>query len=212
MQIPKGPITNILVIINIVIAAILVIPNFWEWAVVQGGFIPARLINDPISIVDNGFYIPAILTPITSAFLHSGLVHLVMNMLILLLMGRFVEGALGNYFIIIYGIGICAADAMELIIDPYSTTPIIGASGGISAIIAVYLLYFPKYEPQDWMNIPAHIIRPIKLLAGWILLNLLLGFVSPNTGLNIAIYAHIGGFIAGLLLAKPMLTLKHKKQ
>lgn len=208
MQIPKGKITNFLVITNIVVAMILAIPGFWEIAVLQGGFFPVRMTD--IEIISDGLWIPSFLTPITASFIHSGFMHLLFNMLMLLLMGRFVEGVLSNYMLFVYLVGIYAAAIAETIMSPNSSTPIVGASGGISAIIAVYLIYFPKNRPQPWKGIPAHIYRPIQLLLGWILLNLLLGFVGPSTGYNIAIYAHIGGFIAGLLLAKPLLNYKYK--
>lgn len=206
MLIPNGKVTNILVLSNVAIAALLAIPSLWEIAVLQGGFFPIRFTTT--NILQEGLCIPSFLTPITASFIHANFMHLLMNMLMLLLMGRFVEGVIGYYMVFIYLVGIYAACLAEFIIDPNSSVPIIGASGGISAIIAVYLIYFPKEKPMPWKGISANIIRPIKLLAGWIILNLLLGFVSPSMGLNIAIYAHIGGFIAGLLLAKPMLNYK----
>jgi len=207
MQIPKGKITNALVIANITMAVILVIPSFWEIAVLQGGFYPIRMMST--NIISDGLYIPSFLTPITASFIHAGFTHLIMNMLLLLLMGRFVEGVLSHYILLIYLVGVYAAAIAETIVSPHSTTVIIGASGGISAIIAAYLIYFPKQKPQDWKMIPAHIIRPIQLLLGWTILNLMLGFVGPRVGLNIEIYAHIGGFIAGLLIAKPLLRVKY---
>lgn len=209
MQIPKGKITNFLVLTNIAIAALLAIPTFWEIAVLQGGFYPIRFTST--NIMEEGLWIPSFLTPITASFIHAGFTHLLMNMLMLLLMGRFVEGVIGYYMPFIYLVGIFAACLAEFIVDPNSVTPVIGASGGISAIIAAYLIYFPKEKPAPWKGISANIIRPIKLLTGWVLLNLLLGFVGPSAGLNIAIYAHIGGFIAGLLLAKPMLNYKFNR-
>ena len=209
MQIPNGKATNFLVLCNIAIAALLAIPTFWEVAVLQGGFIPIRFTFT--DIMPEGLWVPSFLTPITASFIHANFMHLLMNMLMLLLMGRFVEGVIGYYMLFIYLVGIFAACLAEFIVNPTSTVPIIGASGGVSAIIAAYLLYFPKEKPIPWRGISANIVRPFKLLFGWIVLNLVLGFVAPSTGLNIAIYAHIGGFIAGLLLAKPMLNYKFNR-
>lgn len=208
MQIPKGRITNFLVIANIAIAVILIVPGLWEIAVLQGGFFPIRVTG--IEIMGEGLWIPSFLTPITASFIHGGFLHLIFNMLMLLLIGRFVEGVLSHYMLFIYLVGIYSAALAETIVSPQSVTPIIGASGGISAIIAAYLMYFPKNKPQPWKGISANIIRPIQLLAGWTLLNLLFGFVAPSTGYNVAIYAHIGGFAAGLFLAKPILNYKYK--
>lgn len=207
MQIPKGKITNFLVIANVAIAAILLIPGLWEIAVLQGGFFPIRITG--IEIISDGLWVPSFLTPITASFIHSGLMHLMFNMLLLLLIGRFVEGVLSQYMLFIYLVGVYAAALAETIVSPQSATPIIGASGGISAITAAYLIYFPNNKPRAWHGIPANIFRPIQLMLGWTLLNLLLGFIGPHTGYNIAIYAHIGGFAAGLLLAKPLLNYKY---
>lgn len=209
MQMPAGKITNILVLSNIVVAAILAVPSFWEIAVLQGGFVPIRMLS--AQFISEGLWIPAFLTPITASFIHGSFMHLLMNMLLLLLMGRMVEGVINRYILFIYLVGVYASALAEFIAGPNSSVPVIGASGGISAIIAAYLLYFPKQKPTAWKNIPAHIIRPIQLLLGWILLNLMLGYVAPSTGLNIAIYAHIGGFVAGLLLAKPILNYKYNQ-
>ncbi len=209
MQIPKGKITNFLVLSNIAIAALLAIPTFWEIAVLQGGFIPIRFTST--DIMPEGLWIPSFLTPITASFIHANFMHLLMNMLMLLLMGRFVEGVIGYYMFFIYLVGIFAACLAEFIIDPNSAVPIIGASGGVSAIIAVYLLYFPKEKPAPWKGISANIVWPIKLLIGWIVLNLLLGFVASTTGITIYFYANIGGFIAGLLLARPLLNYKFNR-
>lgn len=209
MQMPAGKITNLLVMSNVIIAVILAVPAFWEIAVLQGGFFPARMLS--AQFFNDGLWIPSFLTPITASFIHGSFMHLLMNMLLLLLMGRMVEGVINQYMIFIYLVGIYAAALAEFIAAPNSSTPIIGASGGISAVIAVYLIYFPRQKPKDWKGINANIIRPVQLLIGWILLNLMLGFVAPSTGLNIAIYAHIGGFIAGLLLAKPILNYKYNR-
>lgn len=209
MQMPTGKITNILVLSNVIVAAILAVPSFWEIAILQGGFFPIRMLS--AQFISDGLWIPAFLTPISASFIHGSFMHLLMNMLLLLLMGRFVEGVINQYMLFIYLVGIYAAAFAEFIAAPNSTIPVIGASGGISAIIAAYLIYFPRQKPMDWRGIPAHIIRPIQLLLGWTLLNLMLGFVAPSTGLNIAIYAHIGGFAAGLLLAKPMLNYKYDR-
>ena len=208
MQIPKGKITNFLVIANIAIAVILIIPRFWEIAVLQGGFFPVRMTGT--EILSDGLWIPSFLTPITASFIHGGFTHLIFNMLMLLLMGRFVEGVLSHYMLFVYLVGIYAAAIAETIVAPYSNIPIIGASGGISAIIAAYLIYFPKSKLQPWKGIPVHIYRPVQLLLGWTILNLMLKLAGPTTGYNIAVYAHIGGFIAGLLLAKPLLNYKYK--
>ena len=96
MQLPRGPVTNALVVINLVIAAILLVPSWWQYAVISGGLFPIRLSNDSAAFADVGFLVPAFLTPLSAAFLHGGVAHVVMNMLMLLLIGKMVERVLGG--------------------------------------------------------------------------------------------------------------------
>ena len=219
MNFPKGPVTNALVVINLVIAAVLLVPVWWQYAVVSGGLFPVRLSGDSSAFADVGFLVPAILTPFSAAFLHGGIAHVILNMLMLLLIGKLVERVLGGgLYLGLYFIGAYAAAGTEWLAAamrwPMSAdmmAPAIGASGAISAIIGAYVLLFPNRPPKPWGPVPAHIARPLHLTFAWILLNLALGFVGPGLGIAIAIWSHIGGFVAGLLLARPMLLWKYRK-
>jgi membrane associated rhomboid family serine protease len=88
--------------------------------------------------------------------------------------------------------------------------PAIGASGAISGIIGTFVLLFPNKKPKAWGPIPAEYARPLHLTIAWAGLNLALGFVGPSFGIAIAIWSHIGGFIAGLLLARPLLLWRYR--
>lgn len=212
MRFPPGPVTNILILINVAIAAILFVPGWWEIAVVSGGLFPARLSGETAAFGGAPYLVPAFLTPITAAFLHGGLAHVLMNMLMLLLIGKFVERVLGGpLYLLLYFIGAYAAALAEWIAGPGSMTVVIGASGAMSAIIGAYALLFPNKDPKDWGPIPASIARPLHLLVAWVALNLMLGFVGPGLGVGIAIWSHIGGFVAGLLLARPLLLWRYRK-
>jgi hypothetical protein len=70
---------------------------------------------------------------------------------------------------------------------------------------------FPNKKPKAWGPIPAEYARPLHLTIAWAGLNLALGFVGPGLGIAIAIWSHIGGFIAGLLLARPMLLWRYRR-
>ena len=96
MQFPRGPVTNKLVIINLVIAAVLLVPSWWNYAVMAGGFFPIRFSNVAVAFPDTGFLVPTYLTPLSAAFLHGGIAHVLMNMLTLLLIGKMVERVLGG--------------------------------------------------------------------------------------------------------------------
>lgn len=218
MRFPPGPVTNALVIINVVIAAVLLVPGWWEYAVISGGMFPARLSGDSSAFADIGFLVPAWLTPISAAFLHGGIAHVILNMLMLLLIGKLVERVLGGpLYVGLYLVGAYAAAVTEwvaaLLRWPMAAdmlVPAIGASGAISAIIGAYVLLFPNKQPKPWGPIPAHIARPLHLTAAWVGLNLALGFVGPGLGIGIAIWSHIGGFVAGLFLARPLLLWKYR--
>jgi membrane associated rhomboid family serine protease len=218
MQFPRGPVTNALVIINLVISAILLVPSLWQYAVVAGGLFPARLSGDGSAFADITFLVPALLTPLTAAFLHGGIAHVIMNMLMLLLIGKLVERVLGGgLFLALYIVSAYAAAGTEwLAADlqlPMSLdmmAPAIGASGAISGVIGAYLLLFPNKQPKRWGPIPAAIARPLHLTLAWIGLNLAMGFVGPGFGIGIAIWSHIGGFVMGLALAQPLLQWRYR--
>lgn len=209
---PAGPVTNALVIANVLVGLVTLVPGWWKHAVIAGGLFPARFGVANAEFAGFPGLVPAFLTPITSAFLHGSLMHIVLNMMMLVLLGRFVERALGPaLFVLLYLVGAYSASLAEWIAAPQSMMPVIGASGAISAVIGAYVLLYPNKQPQPIGPIPASIARPLHLLVGWVLLNLGLGFVGPSIGMTIAIWSHIGGFIAGLLLARPLLLWRFRK-
>ncbi|WP_411290707.1 rhomboid family intramembrane serine protease [Sphingorhabdus sp.] len=218
MQFPRGPVTNALVVINLVIATILLVPSWWQYAVVSGGLFPIRLSGNDVAFADVGFLIPAVLTPLSAAFLHGGVAHVVMNMLMLLLIGKIVERVLGGVpYLALYLVSTYVAAGTEWLASvmawPMSAdmmAPAIGASGAISGIIGAYVLLFPNKKPRAWGPVPAALARPLHLTLAWIALNLALGFVGPGLGIRIAIWSHIGGFVAGLLLARPLLLWRYR--
>ncbi len=219
MRFPRGPVTNAIVALNVAVAVVLLVPIWWQHAVILGGMFPARLAGDNAAFADVGLAVPAILTPISAAFIHGGIAHVLLNMLMLLLIGKMVERVLGGgIYLLLYIIGAYAAAATETIAAllkwPMAQdimTPAIGASGAISAIIGAYVLLFPNKQPKDWGRIPASVARPLHLFVAWILINLAMAFVAPELGLGIAIWSHIGGFTAGLLLVRPLLLWRYRK-
>jgi membrane associated rhomboid family serine protease len=211
MRFPALTVTNVLIAINLAIAGMLLWPGLFEPALVAGALFPARLIEGNADFVSAGPMLPSYLTPISSAFLHGGLMHAFLNMVMLLITGRMVEKVLGwQSFLLLYVAGMLAAAAAEIIAAPYSITPVVGASGAISAVIAAFAVLFPNKEPKKWGSIPARYAHQLHLLLGWVLVNAMLRFAAPELGFTIALYAHIGGFIAGLLLARPLLLWRYR--
>ncbi|MDM7955625.1 rhomboid family intramembrane serine protease [Blastomonas sp.] len=209
-NLPRGAATNTLVIANVLVWLAGLLTGWTEWFQVEGGFRAARMsdsLNGHASAlpVDYPWAIPVWLTPITSAFLHAGLFHLAMNMLVLVMVGRMIEAALGTErFVVLYTAGIIAAAAMHYAVDPLSTTPVVGASGAISALLAAYFLLFSRRKPQAIGPVPGLVVHIAWLAAAWTGINLLSQFAFAGSALGIAIWAHIGGFIAGLVLAVPL--------
>ncbi len=204
----SGPLTNILLVANIAVWLVMLWPELAERAVWAGGFIPGRFMLGDIGATG---LLPVWLTPISAAFLHSGFMHLLLNMLMLAFVGKMMERVLGwKGLAALYSAGIIASSAAEFIASPYSGLPFIGASGAISALLGAYVILFPNATPKPWGPIPARFARPLQLLLLWSVINLALGFVTPGLGYSIAVFAHIGGFAAGLFLAHPLLKWRYR--
>ncbi|HEX6374364.1 MAG TPA: rhomboid family intramembrane serine protease [Allosphingosinicella sp.] len=176
-----------------------------EGAVAAGGFVPA----DVGGTAGAAGPLPAVLTPLTSTLVHSGFVHIFFNLLMLLFCGRSVEHVLGGRgIVILYLVGAYAAAAAQYAVNPSETVPMVGASGAVSALLGAYALLFSRNRVQVAHPGLATFLNALWLGAAWILLQILVGLTFETSGLRIAIAAHIGGFIAGLALAKPLLLLR----
>lgn len=207
---PRGAATNALVIANVLLWLIGLLTGWTEQMQVEGGFWAARLTDrlyghSSALPADHGWLVPLWLTPFTSAFLHAGLFHLAMNMAVLVFIGRLIEAALGvERYVLLYTAGIVGAGLVHYAVDPLSVTPVIGASGAISALLAAYFLLFSRRKPRAIGPVPGLVVHIVWLAAAWTGINLLSQFAVAGTALGIAIWAHVGGFIAGLLLAIPL--------
>ncbi len=182
--------------------------NLANEAAVWAGFIPAR-----IGILPNdGSLAPLALTPLTATLVHAGLMHLLFNMLILLFCGRSVEAILGGrQLAILYVLGAYAAAAAHYLVNATEQMPMVGASGAISAVLGAYAVLFGRNRVKLGNPTLAFWVNALWLAAAWIGLQLIVGLTFETTGTNIAIAAHIGGFLVGLALAKPLLLLRYRK-
>lgn len=202
----SAPVTIAITLVTVAawLVALVAVPP--GWLAEQGGFIPLRLSGGV-----SGFVVPALLTPFTAALIHGGLFHLMMNMLLLVICGRAVEAVLGSGALgALYVAGAIAAAIGQFVADPGSPIPMIGASGAISAVLAVYAMLFGRNEVKALGPIPAHWVRGLWLAAGWIGIQLLIGFATIGSEFQIAIAAHIGGFLIGLALARPLLAWRYR--
>ncbi|MGV3730658.1 MAG: rhomboid family intramembrane serine protease [Sphingopyxis sp.] len=188
----------------VILFVLLWITGFQIDAIMRAGFIPARFGSE--LILPPGTLVPFALTPLTSAFLHGGVLHIAFNMVVLLFIGRQLEAPLGAKALgVLLLAGAYGGALAQYLADPASTVPMIGASGAISALIAVFALIFSRTEAPAIGPIPSHWVRAIWLAAAWIGVQILLGFAGGAGFGAIAIWAHVGGFLTGLLLARPLL-------
>jgi len=176
------------------------------------GVIPAVLFG--LSEIDPSLaWVPETATVFTSMFLHGGWMHLIGNMLYLWVFGNNIEASMGHVkFIVFYALCGVAAVLAQSVPDMASTTPMIGASGAISGVLGAYLLLYPMARVT--VIIPLFIILhrmkvPALLVLGvWFLMQLYSSLTTNSEGGGVAFGAHIGGFIAGMVLI-PFFKDKH---
>ena len=172
------------------------------------GFIPARLSG----LIALSPAVPAVLTPLTATLVHGGFLHLAFNLLMLVWCGTAVERVLGRgALILLYVVGAYAAAAAQWLTDPASIVPVIGASGAISAVIGAFALSFgeaKRITRSPWLN---RMLNAAWLLAAWVVLQMMIGWLAGGQGLLLATPAHVGGFLAGLLLQRPLLLWRYRK-
>ena len=150
-----------------------------------------------------------ILTPVISLFLHGGWMHLLGNMLYFWVFGNNIEDSMGSgRFLLFYLICGLAAAAAHILVQPGSPVPTVGASGAISGIMGAYLILDPNVRGRMYFP-PIFLfrIRAWLVLILWFLLQLVSGLpelttIRPEVSSGIAIWAHVGGFIAGVVLVK----------
>ena len=155
--------------------------------------------------------IPTWATVFTGMFTHAGLLHLGGNMLFLWIFGNNVEDAMGPVkFVVFYLLGGVAALLLQVLINPASTVPTIGASGAIAAVLGGYLLLFPGARVLTVIFIIFFFtlieIPAVFVLGFWFIQQVLFGYFDladpSGEGGGVAYFAHIGGFVFGLLTIK----------
>jgi membrane associated rhomboid family serine protease len=199
--------TNIIVALTALAWVIALILGQSEKAAFALGFIPARFSVPSVPWPA----VPAFLTPLTATLVHSGLVHLGFNLLILAWCGAAVERVIGaSGLVILYLVGAYAAAAAQWAVNPHGTVPVIGASGAISAVMGAFALSFGRARPftnnlrvNRWINVA-------WLLVAWIVLQMMMGWLAGGQGYLLATPAHVGGFAAGLLLQRPLLLWRYR--
>ena len=177
------------------------------------GFIPALFSTGAVLVpVTEGGASDHLFTPFTSMFLHGDFAHIVGNMWFLHVFGDNVEDALGKarFTAFYFAAGFFAALA-QLVVDPASTLPMIGASGAVAGVLGAYLVLYPR--ARVLVLVPIFVIVsffewPAYLVVGeWFVIQVLAGLIAlsretPSGG--VAWFAHIGGFLVGLVSARAL--------
>ncbi len=189
-------------------------------AVYSLGVIPAVLL-DKVQLPPELVLIPPELTILTSMFMHGSFMHLAGNMLYLWIFGNNVEDAMGHLrFIIFYLLCGVAAVFGQVLQNPASEIPMIGASGAISGVLGAYLLLYPHARIMVFVPIGVYAqtmrLPAIMVLGFWFVMQIVSSMgADPNSG-GVAWFAHIGGFIAGMVLIpffkRKRMTLFHPAQ
>jgi len=170
------------------------------------GVVPARL-------AQFHQYPLVLLTLVTSQFLHGGWWHIIGNMLYLWIFGDNVEDLMGpGRYLLFYLFAGCVAGIAQSALSPGSWVPSIGASGAIAGVLGAYLYYYPK----GWVHVGIFVFItilvvdvPAYLLLGfWFISQFFngiaaIGHAAMGSG-GIAWWAHVGGFLTGLILAAPL--------
>jgi membrane associated rhomboid family serine protease len=226
-----NPRRNVVPYVNYSVIAACVLVYLWQLtlagqeeqrALVSLGMIPARLFGYgelPPDLV----LVPAWSTVLTSMFLHGGLLHLAGNMLYLWIFGDNIEDSMGHgRYAVFYALCGTAAALAQGLADPGSEVPMVGASGAISGVLGAYILLHPGATVRVFLFLGvffwiAH-IPALIVLGVWFAMQLFSAAVPATGEAGVAFWAHVGGFVAGLVLvpvfkrrAVPILEKPHSR-
>ncbi len=178
------------------------------------GMVPIRYTHGWLGI--QGLPFDGYLSFVTNLFLHATWWHLLMNIWFMWIFGDNVEDRMGHWrFLIFYLLCGVLATYLQWVFDPTLTIPVIGASGAIAGVLAAYFFLYPLERVVIWVPIlflPIVIHVPaIAFLGVWIILqlhNATTALVFKNTPIDVAWWAHLGGFLAGWVLYRFFLIKK----
>jgi len=201
--------TATLVLAAVTVAAFVIIAlgGLSDAAALGLGFIPARLIAEAPWPA-----LPVWLTPLSATLVHAGVLHLMMNLLLLVWCGREVERILGPApVVVLYVVGAYAAAAGQYLLDPLAEYPMVGASGAISALVGAFAVSFSRPRPIVRSFRLNRALNTLWILVAWVVLQWMMAYLLGMQGVMVATGAHVGGFIAGVILQKPLLMWRYRR-
>jgi membrane associated rhomboid family serine protease len=176
-----------------------------EPSVLRGGAIPYEILT--FQDIEWRDVVPPPLTIFTSMFLHGGVLHVGFNMLTLWIFGNNIEDALGRFRYLVFYVACGVAAALTQTVASAATgdvyVPMVGASGAIAGVLAAYLLLYPRHRVLTFI-VPIWFVHlPAGFFIGfWFVGQVFNALFGSSNG--VAVFAHIGGFVAGWLLLRAM--------
>lgn len=163
--------------------------------------------NIPI-LLEHGYWAQAIIPFFSSMFLHQGWMHVLGNMWFLYIFGDNVEDYLGHFLYLVFYLlsGLCAA-LTQILVTPHSHIGMVGASGAIAGVLGAYFVLYPRARVLTWFFVFVIYLPAWVVLGEWIVLNFLQGeqmlavMARRDVG-GVAFWAHVGGFVAGMVMGK----------
>ncbi len=205
----RFPAVNILLIVANILVFLyeLALGPGLDQFLVDYGVVPAAITSGhPVSSTGAS---PVYLTLLTSQFLHGGFLHIAGNMIFLWVFGDNVEDRLGHiWYLLFYLVSGTVAGLAQVLADPTSTVPGVGASGAIAGVLAGYVVLFPSASIRTLLFLGPFItitrVSAFILIGFWFILQLVSGFLelantASSQGGGVAFWAHVGGFLFGLL-------------
>lgn len=180
-----------------------------ERVAMLAGFIPARL-TDGLPLAGA---VPVWLTPISATLVHLSLWNVVFSLLLIGFCGRLVEAAIGpGGLVAMYVAGAYLAAGAAWAVQPHGLMPMMGAFGAGSAFIGAYALLYGQRRVRDVGRISGQWVQVAWLACAWIVLQALAGFASGGlAGVLETTPGCVGGFVAGMALARPLLLFRYRK-
>jgi membrane associated rhomboid family serine protease len=180
----------------------------------RAGLIPYELANR-VDVPPSDL-VPWWATPLTSMFMHGGWLHLIFNMLYLWIFGNNVEDLMGRArFVAFYLCCGLVAAFIQVLVDVDSTTPVIGASGAVAGVLGAYIVRWPRARVTTLVVLI--FLFPVVQLPAWVLLGIWFvmqaaqGALSLRGAADVAYFAHIGGFVAGMILMWAFAALRIRR-
>ena len=185
---------------------------FYQWTLgPRAGEVFARTYGEvPAHLWSGNYSLVQLVVPFfTSMFLHGNWAHVLGNMWFLYIFGDNVEDYLGHFkYIVFYVLSGLLAICTQVAIYPHSNVPTVGASGAIAGVLGAYFLLYPRARVLTWFFVFVLYLPAWVVLGEWFVLQFLAGanaLSMAQTGRDmggVAVWAHVGGFVAGLVMVK----------